>query len=206
MVSGVGPTGFPGVDFPIPADARSLVLTFECAGGGDFTVELGDSMMLGQSPLSGICVGETELAWPIGDKTAPTLGVTVAEGIEWMATPTFSSEEFSFDAALKAECEQFSDVYSALMNADTGYTQYGAFDAAEWTSRVDRASTQLGALATASSSPLGGAYAQLRAVVDDPERSVGAALTAEAQSPIGEISEACGANQTPLILKAEFGG
>jgi len=175
-------------------------------GGGNFSVEIGDSMMLGQAPLSGTCDGASELSWPISERTGPTLSVIVPEGIEWVATPTFSTEEFASDFDLKSDCGQFSDVYSALMNADTGYTHYNAFDAAEWTSRVDRAAAELDTLATAAQSPLGDALTQVYTVVSDPGRTVGSVLTADAQAPIGEISEACNANQTPLILKAEFGG
>ena len=51
-VSGTGPTGFPGVDFPLEAGARSVAVEFECSSG-PYTVELSDSMMLGQPPYSG---------------------------------------------------------------------------------------------------------------------------------------------------------
>lgn len=204
--SGTGPTVFPGVDFPIPADARSVVVDFDCAGGGTFSLELGDSMMLGQAPLSGTCDGTTQLAWPVTERTGPTLYVVVSEGVDWVATPTFSSEEFAFDAAITADCEGFSNVWSALQNADTGYTDYNAFDAAEWTSRVDRALDDLESLAASSQSRLGDTFAQFQSVVTDPAPTVGSVMTAAARDTIGSITQACDANQTPLILKGEFGG
>lgn len=206
-VSGNGPTeSFPGIAFPIPDDARSVVIDFECAGGGHFTVELGDSMMLGQAPLSGICDGPTRLAWPVTDRTGSTLGVGVAEGVDWVATPTFSSADFVYDPALTAECERFSQVYSALTNADAGLTHYQAFDEAEWTARVDQAAADLGTLATSAQSALGESFAQLQAIVSDSSRTVGFSLSADTQAPIATINAACNTNHTPVIVMAEFGG
>jgi hypothetical protein len=42
-VSGVGSAGFPGVAFPIPGDAKSVVISFVCDGSDPFSVELGES-------------------------------------------------------------------------------------------------------------------------------------------------------------------
>lgn len=205
-VSGQGSTEFPGVEFPIPDDAQSVVVDFECVGGGNYSVELGDSMMLGQTPLSGPCDGTAQLSWPVTERTGPTLHVVVSDGARWVATPRFSAAEFDHDTALKTDCEQFSDVFSALMNADSGYTHHGAFDAAEWASRVDQAATDLGTLAASAQSTLGGAFARLQTIVTASSRTVGAVLTETARGPIDEISRACEINHTPLILKAEFGG
>ncbi|MDX2375430.1 hypothetical protein M4I32_01265 [Microbacterium sp. LRZ72] len=205
-VSGEGPTEFPGVDFAIPDEAASVVVEFECTGGGDFSVELGDSMMLGQAPVTGSCAGTQELSWPITAETGPTLYVVVPEGVEWVATPEFSASAFAEDEALTGECEQFSEVYSALVNADTGYTQYDAFDATEWASRVDAAAAGLETLAAEAPSMRAEAYAQIEQAVSDSGRTVGAALSPETQGPIGEIMRACNGNQTPVVIAAEFGG
>lgn len=206
FISGTGPTVFPGADFPLPGDARSVVIDFECVGGGPFSVELGDSMMLGQAPLSGTCDGATQLAWPVTERTGPTLHVVVNEGVDWVATARFSTEEFAFDAAITADCQGFSGVWSALQNADTGYNDYNAFDAAEWNSRVDEALDDLEMLVASSQSRLGDTFAQFRNIVTDPAPTVGAVMTAAAREPIVSISQACDANQTPLILQGEFGG
>ncbi|WP_396641334.1 hypothetical protein [Microbacterium sp.] len=206
-ISGVGPTGFPGVDLPIPAEARSVAVTFECDGGEPFSLELGDSMMLGQAPLSGTCDGESELTWPITAKTGPTLGVFVADGVAWVATTEFSTDEFVVDAALTSDCTRFSDVYSALLNADTGYTQYNAFDETEWALRVDAASAELEDLANTAESSLREEFARMSRAVSDPTRAVGSAVTtAAAQELTGPIGEACAVNQTPVIIQSEFGG
>lgn len=205
-VSGRGPTeSFPGVPFPIPSGARSLVLDFECTGGDSFSVELGDSMMLGQAPLTGSCDGVQELAWPVPGGTGSTLYVTIPEQVDWVASPRFSTAEFAVDAALAGECEAFSEVYSAFVNADVGYTHYDAFDAAEWATRVDEASAELGTLAEGSQTTLGDAFAQLRLIVSDPGRTVGEALTGT-EDPIGRIHHSCATNHTPVITMAEFGG
>jgi hypothetical protein len=206
-IAGVGPTEFPGMDMPMPADARSVTVTFACTGGERFSLEIGDSMMLGQAPLSGTCDGESTLSWPIVEKTGPTLSVYLADGVEWEATPEFSTEEFVVDAALTSDCSRFSDVYSALLNADTGYTQYKAFDATEWTSHVDEASADLVSLTSDAQPSLRAALTRLSEAVSDPNRAAGAAVMTEAaQEPLGEIGDVCAVNQTPVIIKAEFGG
>ncbi|MEH3088554.1 MAG: hypothetical protein PGN24_02790 [Microbacterium arborescens] len=205
-VSGSGPTEFPGGDFPIPADARSVVIDFSCEGDGMFSLELGDSMMLGQAPLGGTCGEPAALSWPITERTGPTLYVGIADGVDWVATPTFSTEEFATDAAVAADCTAFIDVYSALANADTGYSSYGAFGEDEWNDRVDRAAAALETLAATSQSALADSFTGLHQVVVDPARTVGAVLSPVADEWIAPIHRACNANQTPLVIRAEFGG
>ena len=205
-VSGSGPTGFPGHDFPIPADARSVVIDFSCEGDGMFSLELGDSMMLGQAPLGGACGESTALSWPVTDRTGPTLSVGIEEGVDWVATPAFSTEEFATDAAVAADCAAFIDVYSAFVNADTGYTSYRAFGEDEWVDRVDRAAGELGTLAATAQSSLAESFAGLHQAVVDPARTVGAVLSPAADERIASIHRVCNANQTPLVVRSEFGG
>lgn len=206
-VSGTGPTAaFPaGAALPIPAGAHSLTVDFACTGGGRYEVELGDSMMLGQSPLRGTCDGTHQLAWPLTARTQGVLHVTVPGGVAWAATPHFSSDEFQADAGLTADCKAFSAVYSALTNADEGFTQYKAFGADEWTTRVDQAATDLATAAKASTPALRAQFASLLAIVSAPSRSVGSVL-AGTGDPIAQISRACDTNQTPVVVTAEFGG
>ncbi len=205
-VSGTGPTGFPGVDFPLEEGARSVSVEFDCASGR-YAVELSDSMMLGQAPYSGECAASpVTLAWPITDRTTETLSVTVADGVGWRATPTFSDEEFASDAAVAADCEQFSPIYSAFMNADQGYTLYAKLDADEWAARVDEASAELGSLAGSSQSELREIFEQLAPLVSARVDQVGEILGPELRAPISAINDDCNANQTPLVLYGEFGG
>lgn len=204
-VTVVGPTGFPGIDFPIPAFARSLAIDFACEGGSPFSVELGDSMMLGQSPLTGLCEGSTKLAWPVSERTAPTLSVTVADGVEWSAAFAFFEDEFATDEALTAECEQFSESLSALLNADNGLLVYAAFGEAEWSERVSQAAAELVALQS-STSELGDAFEGLRALATDPAVAPGFMSGPAAEQSLQQASSVCGANQTPVIIMGEFGG
>ena len=162
--------------------------------------------MLGQALLHGMCEGSTELSWPITDQTDPSLSVTVPQEVDWTASPTFSTAPFVYDHALTADCGLFADAYSALMNADSGYTDYDAFDEAEWESRVDEAAADLGDLAASAQPSIIDAVERLQSIVSDPARTVGVGLTADAYAAIGEVSNACNANQTPLILTGEFGG
>lgn len=205
-VSSVGPTEYPGIGFPIPEYARSLAIDFECAGGAPFSVELGDSMMLGQTPLDGTCDGTTALAWPVTDRTAPTLSVLIADGVEWSATFDFSENEFEADDALAAECEQFSMSLSALYNADNGLLIYKALDAAEWAERVALAGDELSGLVASSRTELGEALEALRALATDPNLAPGFLETAGAEAPRALASQLCGANQTPVFIVDEFGG
>lgn len=204
-VSGIGSTEtFPGVDFPIPADARSLVITFTCAGDSPFSVELGDSMGLGQSPLRRACGAPVELAWPIVDETGESLTVWIAEGVEWTAALRFSTAEFVVDEALAADCATFSGIISALASADNGNAS-GDIDEAEWTERVDAAAADLDTAADAAQTSLGDSFARLHDVISDPGRTVGAVL-ASSDASFDTIGQACGINQTPLVIHSEFGG
>jgi hypothetical protein len=203
-VTGEGPTGWPGVAFPIPSDFRSVTIDFSCDGDGFYTVELGDSMMLAQAPLDGTCGENTLLQWPLTPRTGSTLSVTVGDGVAWTATPRFSVEEFPFDAALTTECAAFTDVYSAFINADSGFMHYDAFDATEWAERIAKASAQLREFAASSSSALA---APLSAMVDiTAEQSDPGTALVGTDEAVTQIAAACDANQTPFVVKAEFGG
>ncbi|MGV2902333.1 hypothetical protein ACNPM4_11680 [Microbacterium sp. AGC62] len=204
-ISGTGPTEpFPGVDFPLREDMRSVTIDFTCEGGGPFRVELGDPMTLGQATLSGTCDGTTELVWPITEETGPTLNVWVTNDVAWTATPHFSTAEFVRDGAITSECDAFSEVYSALSNADIGLTEYQAFDEAEWTRRVDAATVDLETLAGASETTMSDPFTALLSWVQGDGHTPGALL--QDTSLIDPISDTCNTNHSPLILIGEFGG
>lgn len=204
VVSGEGSTGFPGIAFPIPEDAKSVVITFECDGSDGFSVELGDSMALRQSPLGGTCGEPTDLAWPILPATGETLSVMVTGETAWSATPTFSTEEFAYDRELEADCTAFAAVYSALTNADSGFGHYGAFDETEWRARVDAATQDLAALAAASHSGIRSELESMSATLASD--GVAGQSMAGVDDALGRVTAACNANQTPLVISAEFGG
>lgn len=205
-VSGTAATGsLSWTNFPIPTGARSVVIDFECDGSGPFTVELGDTMMLGTAPISGTCGIADVLSWPISLNTGHTLGVSVSEGAKWVATPHFSKEEFVSDAKLASDCASFSSAYSALVNADQGLESYQAFGEDEWRVRVSGAAIELRALAQTSSPPLARASVELAASVGDPALKPGSA-TAAAESPVAAVRAFCDRNQSPIGILAEFGG
>ncbi|WP_051662210.1 MULTISPECIES: hypothetical protein [unclassified Microbacterium] len=204
-ISGTGPTEpFPGVDFPLREGMRSVTIDFTCDGGGPFRVELGDPMTLGQATLSGTCDGTTALVWPITEETGPTLNVWVTNDVAWTATPHFSTAEFLRDEAITTECDAFSDIYSAFSNADIGYTEYQAFDQAEWTRRVDAAIVDLETLAGASETTMSDPFTALLSWVQGDGHTPGALL--QDTSLIDPISDTCNTNHSPLILIGEFGG
>ena len=205
-VSGTGSTELGGIEFVIPDGATSVVIAFECSGGGRYAVELGDSMMLGQAVLQGTCEGKTDLAWPIEDRTEELLLVRISDGVEWSATPTFSTAPFVYDEELTADCATFAEAYSALMNADQGYTLYDAFGEDEWTQRVDDAAADLAALAKTADPAITEGVARLRDLASDPDRTTGEVLSADAHTAIRSVSQVCDLNQSPLILSGEFGG
>lgn len=205
--TGKGPATVQKVDFPIPDGAKSVQVSFTCAGGGDYRAELGDSMALGQAILTGTCDGTYTLSWPITDRTTPTLAVAMPAGVTWRAMPTFSTADFPYAAALTADCKTFSDVDSEFMNADGGYRAH-AISAADWTARVEKATTDLESLASASRSHIHDALTQLHAVISDSHPKVGdiSAVMDSGNALAQKISSACDTNQTPIILTGEFGG
>ena len=204
-VTGTGPTGYPGVVFPVADGARSVVVEFLCEGGHPFTVELGDTMMLEQAPLDGTCDGASDLAWPVTDLTRSTLSVLIPEGVAWSATPFFSSEPFPTDPLIAIECEAFTIPYSAIINAEAGFTTYAAVDAAEWERRLDGAVERLVQLAELSTTALAEPFAQLAEIAADRDRAPGELLM-RTQGAVSAISESCNENQTPFVIMAEFGG
>lgn len=204
-ITGTGPTEpYPGVDFPLPEHARSVTIDFECGGGLNFHIEVGDAMAVGDAALRGTCDGITSLTWPVTEQTAPKLFVWTPDGVEWTATPHFSTAEFVRDEAITAECEAFSAVYSELSNADIGLTEHQAFDDAEWTRRVDAATVDLEMLAGASKTTMSDAFSALLAWLHGDGHTPGALLNDT--SLIDPISDTCNTNHSPLILIGEFGG
>lgn len=205
-VTGSGPAPFPGVAFAFPdGDWRSLTLDFECEGGGPFAVAFGDSMDLDQSSLHGRCDGTTTLDWPLRPRMKQTVTVMVGEGVPWKATPHFSTTELMTDPAIEDDCAAFSDVYSAIFNADAGYAQYDDIQEAEWNERVDAASDDLATLADSSTSSLAAPFAELVTAVRSPQRVAGS-LRTTIDPMVLTISQACAVNQTPFQINAEYGG
>ncbi|MDF2561017.1 MAG: hypothetical protein K0R99_2463 [Microbacterium sp.] len=204
-ITGTGPTEpYPGVDFPLPDHARTVTIDFECEGGLNFHIELGDPMAAGDAALRGTCDGITSLTWPVTDETAPKLFVWTPDGVAWSATPHYSTAEFIRNEAITAECEAFSAVYSELSNADIGLTEYQAFDEAEWKRRVDAAAAELETLADTSETTMAEPFDALLTWVRDGGHAPGTLVTDV--SLIDPISDTCNTNHTPLILMGEFGG
>ncbi|MGW9159700.1 hypothetical protein [Microbacterium sp. NPDC055665] len=204
-ITGTGPTDpYPGVDFPLPDHARSVTIDFECEGGTNFHIEVGDPMATGEAALGGTCDGITSLTWPVTESTAQKLFVWTPDDVEWTATPHYSTAEFIRDQAITTECEAFSSVYSAFSNADIGFTGYQAFDEAEWKRRVDAAAAELEALADTSETTMAEPFDALLAWVRGDGYTPGAVL--HDTSLIDPISDTCNTNHSPLILMGEFGG
>lgn len=196
------PTSHP---LTVPDEAQSVVLQFGCAGGHDFFVEVGDSMMLGQSPISGVCDGLAYLSLPIEGGSDTSLRVSIPEGVRWVAQTAYSREPFESDPTLSQECEAFAGSYSALFNADEGFSEYQEVTAEEWTVRVDAAAAELDATAAGSSSILRELLIDLHSVVTGEDRVVGSALN-DADEAVTLVTKICGANQTPVVISGEFGG
>lgn len=205
-ITGTGPTDpYPGVDFPLQEGMRSVTIDIECTGGGLFSAEVGDSMMLGQAPLRGTCDGITSLVWPITEKTGPTFHIWVPDGVEWTAKPHFSTAEFVRDEALTSECEAFGEVYSALWNADSGYLTYQAFDETEWKARVDAAAVGLESLVKTSDTVMADSFAEVLTALHGEKAAPGVWLS-DSSALLDPITDTCNTNHSQMILRAEFGG
>lgn len=207
VLSGLGagfaePTTHP---LTVPDEAQSVVVQFGCAGGHDFFVEVGDSMMLGQSPISGVCDGLSYLSLPIEGGSDTSVRVSIPEGVRWVAQTSYSREPFESDPTLAQECEAFAGSYSALFNADQGFSEYQEVTAEEWEVRVDAAAAELDATAENSSSILRELLIDLQSVVTREDKEVGSALNS-ADEAVTLAIKICGANQTPVVISAEFGG
>lgn len=205
-VEGAG-SGFPtGVALAVPeGDFRSLSLDFECTGGSEYLLELGNETSQGRTTRHGTCAGTTTFLFSFYARSDDRLGVLVGEGITWKATPRYSTAAFIPDPAIEEDCEAFGPVYSAILNADAGFSDYADIDEAEWNERVDAASDELEALAAASESALAESFADLVPVLRSPDRITGDLLRSTDPSN-RKISDVCAANETLPMIEAEYGG
>jgi hypothetical protein len=206
VLSGHGSLDGTTVDLDVPEGARSVTIDFTCEGDTGYLVDIGYSQLGELATLRGQCGKAHEMAWPLDDTMQKTLTVSLADDVAWKATAHFSTAEFAFDEKVTADCALFADVYSAFMNADSGYTNYHAFDADEWADRVAVATRTLDRLAATSRSSLHDPLTELSTVLDAGGQRVGSVLSGGIGAPITQISELCDKNQTPMILTGEFGG
>ncbi|MDJ1113868.1 hypothetical protein [Microbacterium dauci] len=203
-VAGIGSDDRVDLD-EAPTGTQSVMVDFTCAEGDAFSVEYGDSMMLGQAPLQGECGAPQQLWVPLLPQSQPFLWVTVADGVEWEASVVASSNPFAQDAALVDECAGFADVFSQLQNADDGYGFYAAFGSSEWYERVDAATGDLAALVASAASELEPSLRAVLATLEERDRVPGAALE-DVWDEFRTITTACDRNQSPVEITAEFGG
>ena len=207
LISGVGPRAEDGVPLDVPPGTRSVLVHLSCDPAERFTAELGDSMMLGQAPLSGPCDDARTLAWPWEARSTGVLTLWMAPEAEWEASVTNSSEPFPQDPVLVSECETYSNVYSQVTNADAGFGFYAAFDADEWNRRVDAAASLVDTLASSSTSVLAPYFRSMHTVL--AERSPipgGMTEVQEFWQGANPISEICATNHSEVYVLAEFGG
>jgi len=179
-------------------------IDFTCDGSGPYVVELGDTMAENTAAISGLCGDQKPMMWPVTPDTLASIAVTVVEGSTWKAIPYFSTAESPRDAAVTAECTAFTDIFSALFNADQCYSNYKAFDAAVWSTRVQDASSQLEELAGESTSSLKPVLAAMLQTV--ASATVPGTALAGTDDAVAHVRAACDANQTPSVINAEFGG
>ncbi|MFY9712154.1 MAG: hypothetical protein WAK00_01665 [Microbacterium sp.] len=186
-------------------DFRSLSLDFACTGGGEYLLELGNEASPGRTTRRGICEGTATFLFSFYPASDDRLGLIIGDGTAWNAAPQYSTAAFTPDPAIKADCEAFGPVYSAIFNADAGFSDYADIDEAEWNERVDAASDDLEALAAASESPLAESFAELVPVLRSPDRIAGDLL--RSPDPLNRrISDVCAANETLPTIEAEYGG
>lgn len=205
-IEGTG-TGQPvSVTLPVPGgEFRSLSLDVECTGGSSYMIELGSQVAPYRTSRRGSCEGTTtfllSFAWNSDDR----LDTVFPAGIPWKVTPHFSTAAFASDPRIEADCTAFGPIYSAIFNADIGYTQHDAIDEVEWNERVDTAADELEALADSAEAPLAASFAELLPAFRSPDRVVGDLLPAirETMNTIGDV---CAANETPFQIDAEYGG
>lgn len=193
------------VPVTIPEGARSVVVDFGCTGAENFfSIEFGDSMADGSAPLTGHCGGVQPLALAVDADSGP-LRVFVPDGVRWVARVTFSAEEFAGDPAVAAECAAYSPIFSLLSNADLGFSHYDDLDEAEWRARATEGSTRLVDLGASSETMLAELFTDFGANVGDPTREVGKALDGS-HDISALIARICDANQSPIVIMADYGG
>jgi len=198
--------GTVAVPLEIPTKARSATIDFGCTGRDRFfSVELGDTMAHGGAPLVGLCDGVRRLAVAVDPSNPPALNVMVPEGVRWVATVTFSPEEFHGDPAVTTDCADYSQVFSTLSNADIGYSHYDAVDEPTWRARVAESATSLTDAGSRSETLLAPLFADFGTALTDPSLVVGDAL-ARTQDIGYLIARICDANQSPIIVTGEYGG
>ncbi|MFI8633289.1 hypothetical protein ACIGEP_11890 [Microbacterium sp. NPDC077663] len=206
-LTGVGPRFEEKIALTVPGGTRTVRVDLTCGAESRFTAELGDAMMLGQAPLSGVCEGSRTLAWPWVAQSAPALSLWVEPDVEWTAVVTYSPEAFAQDEVLVEECAAYSQIHSQVTNADDGYGFYAAFGADEWNARLDAAARAAEVLAASSQTALADEFAAVQVVLMERSPIPGGMTEVqeywETQRP---IAEACAWNHSEIVVHAEFGG
>lgn len=139
------------------------------------------------------------------DADSGPLRVFVPDGVRWVARATFSAEEFQGDPAVAADCAAYSSIFSLLSNADQGFSHYDDLDEAEWRARATEGSTRLADLGASSETMLADLFTDFGANVGDPTRVVGNALDGSSETS-ALIARICDANQSPIVIMADYGG
>lgn len=207
VVSGAGPRTEERIPLAVPRATRTVLIELTCDAGSRFTAELGDAMMLGQAQLSGACDGSRTLAWPWTQGSSGMLSLWVGPEVSWSLDVTYSSEPFAQDAVLVDECGAYSQVFSQVSNADSGYGFYAAFGAQEWNERIDVAAAAVDALAASSRSALAEDFAAMRTVLADRSPIPGGMTEVQEFWDVHRpIAETCAWNHSEIVVYGEFGG
>jgi hypothetical protein len=189
----------------IPEGAASLRVHFACLGDY-FTIST-------NSPLAddrgGGCQGTRTYLLPVPDEERMALDIWISDESHFALTGEFSTEVFTPDPAVTAQCEQLSAFLSRYLNADEGFSR-GEVTAAEWRTEMDGAVAMITELERTATGLIGLEVPALVAGITAPAVVPGyfqGQREPDAMSAASTIvSDVCSDNGSGITIKAEYGG
>jgi hypothetical protein len=190
----------------VPEGASSLRVHFACVGDY-FTISTNTPRM---DERRGSCQGTRSYLLPIPENEKMSLNIWMADESHFALTGEFSTEVFTPDPEVTAQCAQLSDFMSRYLNAEQGFIR-GEVTAAEWRTRMDGAVDVITELEkTATTGLIGLEVPALVEGISAPAVVPGYFHTereATAMDAAGTIvSDVCSDNGSGIAVMAEYGG
>jgi hypothetical protein len=202
-VLGFGGSGQLSEGISVPKGANSLVMTFVCTDGV-FYISTGGDMSMDRR---GGCGGAQTYAFSVTNQRDLVVSVSMfQEEATFALTGEFSRAKTEPDASTASDCEVFSTIRSAIVNARDGF-EVGDIDGEDWLVVLQET------------------RANLKKLSDNPDGLIGQQVTVLTEALAGDhaipeslaeskpfitasdlIGQACDANRTPVIIMAEYGG
>jgi hypothetical protein len=192
----------------VPEGATSLRVQFACVGAY-FTISTNNSGLA--EDRGGGCQGTRSYLLPVPEQDQMMLSIWVADESHFALTGEFSTEVFTPDPEVAAQCQQLSDFMSRYLNADQGFSR-GEVTAAEWRTEMAGAVDMVTELEKTATGLIGLEVPALVEGISAPAVVPGYFLGEVEREPTAMdaagtiVSDVCSDNGSGITIMAEYGG